>query len=158
MTYPEYKSKRKTTWPLWVLAGLIVVGLSFCIAGVVSTVTGSPAAPGTTTSTAVPVTGNPALAEVPAWPSTAPPATKAPPTKAVAMIDADTLVHVGEDVPAGTYRVPAGVADGCYWMKSSDAEGQKIIANDIVNGGRPQVTLKSGQWFTSSGCGEWIKK
>jgi hypothetical protein len=99
---------------------------------------------------------------------TPPPATSAPPKPQVkptpspkpplAVIEEDTLVHVGEDVPAGTYRVPVGVDGDCYWMKSSDAEGQNIIANDIVQGGRPQVTLKSGQWFTSSRCGQWVKK
>lgn len=82
------------------------------------------------------------------------PKVKAPPVA----IEADAVVHVGEDVPAGTYRVTTGVGGFCYWKKSSDSEGQNIIANDIVTGGRPQVTLKKGQWFTSSRCGEWHKR
>lgn len=86
------------------------------------------------------------------------PSTKAKPGKPVVKIEADTLVHVGEDVPAGTYRVPESVDGDCYWMKSTDSEGGNIIANDIVQGGRPQVSLKAGQWFTSQRCGEWIKK
>lgn len=89
--------------------------------------------------------------------------TKAP--RAVG-IPADSVVHVGEDVPAGTYRTVFDVNSGeslgltgeCYWKKSTDAEGQDIIANDIVEGGRPQVTLKKGQWFVSQDCGEWHKK
>ena len=88
-------------------------------------------------------------------PSPAPaPKVKVPPV----VIGADMLVHVGEDVPAGTYRVTVNVDGDCYWKKSRDAEGQDIIANDIVAGGRPQVTLKKGQWFTSARCGEWHKR
>lgn len=78
-------------------------------------------------------------------------------------IPANTLVHVGEDIPAGTYRAifPAdageklGLTGDCYWKKSSDAEGRDVLANDIVHGGRAQVTLKKGQWFVSKDCGEW---
>lgn len=70
----------------------------------------------------------------------------------------DDLVHIGEDVPAGTYRVIETISDGCYWKKSNDAEGSDIIANDLPPGGRPQVVLKAGQWFTSKRCPDWLKK
>lgn len=85
---------------------------------------------------------------------------KAPPAKpvTVATIDGDDLVHVGEDVPAGTYRAAEKITPGCYWQKTTDAEGGHIIANDIPNGGRPQVTLKAGQWFSSQDCPTWVKK
>lgn len=73
-------------------------------------------------------------------------------------IAGDDLVHVGEDVPAGTYRAVTAVDGDCYWKKSKDAEGTDIIANDIPAGGRPQVTLKAGQWFTSHRCPDWAKK
>lgn len=86
-------------------------------------------------------------------PDHASPAAGAKPT-----IKGDDLVHVGEDVPAGTYRVATAVGGDCYWKKSKDAEGDDIIDNDIPAGGRPQVTLKSGQWFTSKDCPDWIKK
>lgn len=86
-------------------------------------------------------------------PDHAGPAAGAKPT-----IKGDDLVHVGEDVPAGTYRVATAVDGDCYWKKSKDAEGDDIIDNDIPAGGRPQVTLKSGQWFTSKDCPDWIKK
>lgn len=79
-------------------------------------------------------------------------------TKAAPAIAADTLVHVGEDVPAGTYRAITGADGDCYWKKSSDSEGQDIIANDIVKGGRPQVNLAKGQWFVSEHCGAWAKR
>lgn len=96
---------------------------------------------------------------LPTTATSAPKTTKSvPATKAVPTIEADTLVHVGEDVPVGIYRVIDNVEGNCYWMKSSDSEGQNILANDIVQGGKPQVTLKKGQWFTSSHCGIWRKK
>lgn len=64
---------------------------------------------------------------------------------------------IGEDFPAGTYRVAENLDAGslCYWSKSSDPEGDKIIDNDIPTGGRPQVVLKKGQWFKTQGCGVW---
>jgi hypothetical protein len=64
---------------------------------------------------------------------------------------------VGIDVQPGTYRTKEAVTDHCYWAILSDANGRDIIANDIVAGGRPTVTLKGGQFFTSNRCGDWIK-
>jgi hypothetical protein len=75
-------------------------------------------------------------------------------------IQGDDLVLVGDDVPAGTYRVVGRVVaePWCYWGIYSDSQMQNIIANDIVTAGRPQVTLKKGQWFRSNGCPDWAKK
>jgi len=140
--------------------GIVVLCLlAVCCSGVIiaAATGGKPADKGTVVTTDEPTFGSSApLASTSA--ATIPSAPKVKPTKPVVKIEADTLVHVGEDVPAGTYRVPVSVDGDCYWMKSTDAEGGNIIANDIVQGGRPQVTLKSGQWFTSQRCGEWIKK
>lgn len=70
----------------------------------------------------------------------------------------DGIWKIGEDFPAGTYRVTASVSGmGCYWKKSSDPEGDEIISNDLPAGGRPQVSLKKGQWFTTERCGVWEK-
>jgi hypothetical protein len=92
-------------------------------------------------------------------PSTIPAPSGKPPAPPTA-IKGDDLVQVGEDVPAGTYRAVAEVGEGdlCYWLKSADAEGEKIIDNGVPTGGRPQVTLKKGEWFTSQGCPEWRRK
>jgi hypothetical protein len=75
-------------------------------------------------------------------------------------IGGDDLVHVGEDVAPGVYRAVAPVEGEltCYWRKSKDAEGSDIIDNDLPAGGRPQVTLKSGQWFESRNCPMWQSK
>jgi hypothetical protein len=84
--------------------------------------------------------------------------TSKPKRQPVQLTDEDTPGHVGEDFPAGTYRVTQNVAGAnCYWLKSKDAEGDVIIDNAVPMGGRPQVTLKKGQWFTSERCGTWTK-
>lgn len=66
---------------------------------------------------------------------------------------------VGVDVPAGTYRVQERITSGdCYWsITKTGSNGDDIISNDIVSGGRPQVTLKKGQDFESNRCGTWVK-
>lgn len=70
------------------------------------------------------------------------------------------LYHIGEDAPAGTYRLAEPVARGdmCYWVKSNDAEGANIIDNSVDEAGRLQVTVKKGQWFNSERCGVWVRK
>jgi hypothetical protein len=64
---------------------------------------------------------------------------------------------VGVDVQPGTYRTKEAVTGDCYWEINSDANGDHIVANDIVTGGRPTVTLKNGQFFKTARCGEWGK-
>lgn len=99
-----------------------------------------------------------------AVPATAPPFTASAPAPSASgprrSIGGNDVVHVGEDVPAGTYRAATAVTpdSGCYWLKSRDAEGADIIANGLPAGGRPEVVLTAGQWFTSSSCPEWVKR
>jgi type II secretory pathway pseudopilin PulG len=67
---------------------------------------------------------------------------------------------VGVDVKPGTYRTKEQVSSGyCYWeITTTGSNGRDIIANDIVQGGRPVVTLREGQDFTTQDCGSWIKE
>lgn len=82
-----------------------------------------------------------------------------PTVKPPTTIDGDDLVHIGEDIAPGVYRAVGKVKSGmCYWKKSTDGEGDKIIDNEIVTAGRPEVTLKAGQWFSSRGCPTWVKR
>jgi hypothetical protein len=92
-------------------------------------------------------------------PATAKPTTKAPAAAAPVTIE-DGLYEVGPDIKPGTYRlsVPVTSADFCYWSKSTDAEGQDIIDNDLAGVGRLQVTLKKGQWFKTNRCGTWVRR
>lgn len=67
--------------------------------------------------------------------------------------DGGTLL-VGSDVNPGTYR-STGNTD-CYWMLSSDTNGDNILSNNNVTG-QAIVTMKAGEYFTSERCGDWIK-
>ncbi len=66
---------------------------------------------------------------------------------------------VGEDIPAGRYRMAKPLQDDmCFWgAYVADTNQEDIINNDIVTGGRATVTLKKGQEFDSNGCGDWVK-
>lgn len=130
-TYPP---PRRRLWP-WVLA---IAALAACFIG--------------TALLYVATTGDPAT--ITTAEATAP-AKSAAKGKPKSTIGGDDLVHVGQDVPPGVYRAVEPIEGSCYWMKSKDAEGANIIDNDIPAGGRPQVTLKKGQWFTSRGCPDW---
>jgi hypothetical protein len=77
-------------------------------------------------------------------------------------VQAQNTIHegnwaVGVDIQPGTYRATAAVSGSCYWAINSDANGRNIVANDIVTGGRPTVTLSGGQYFTTQRCGDWAK-
>ncbi|MGC9671223.1 hypothetical protein ACNTMW_32340 [Planosporangium sp. 12N6] len=77
-------------------------------------------------------------------------------------VQAQNTIHegiwaVGVDIQPGTYRVKDPVSGSCYWGIYSDANGNNIVANDIVTGGRPTVTLAGGQYFTTRRCGDWTK-
>jgi hypothetical protein len=138
---------------------LVTLGVvfSFCVAGTVIAMAsgaGDTPKPSGNTISVLPLQEQPTAA--PATHSVSPrTAVKAKP-KVVTLADEDTPGQVGDDFPAGTYRTTASVAGlDCYWMKSSDAEGSNIVDNGLPGGGRPQVTLKKGQWFTSERCGTW---
>jgi hypothetical protein len=51
-------------------------------------------------------------------------------------------------------------SSGCYWERTKDDSGDtdSIIANDTVNPGtRASITVNSGEFFKSSGCGTWTR-
>jgi len=91
-------------------------------------------------------------------PSTAPVETSAAaPTKAAPVTIEEGTWTVGEDFPAGTYKLQTAATSMCYWgIYKSGTNQANIIDNDIVTGGRPTVTLKRGQDFKSD-CGTWVK-
>lgn len=64
---------------------------------------------------------------------------------------------VGRDIKPGTYVVESPVVGSCYWgIYRSGTNGDEILQNDFIMGGRPSVTLKEGQDFTTQGCGTWV--
>lgn len=150
-SYPYAQPPRKRrVWP-WVA---IPAALLFCLVGVIAAV-----ASDTEPSTSAASTDSPG--EIVGESGAKAAKSAAPKGKPAARttIGGDDLVHVGEDIPPGTYRAVESIEGGlCYWKKSRDAEGTNIITNEIPTGGRPQVTLKKGQWFTSQGCPDWVAK
>lgn len=77
-------------------------------------------------------------------------------------VQAQNTIHegnwaVGVDIQPGTYRTKEPISGSCYWEIDSDPNGNNIVANDNVTGGRPTVTLSRGQYFTTQRCGDWAK-
>jgi len=64
----------------------------------------------------------------------------------------DGTWEVGSDISPGTYRAEGG--SSCYFQTSSDSNGEDIIDNSVAEN-NVVVTLKSGQWFQTDGCGTW---
>lgn len=153
---PAPKKGRRKGFVIAALVAVIGVCLLLC-GGIVSALSANTAAedvPSDAHTVEMPVSVAPRAAKSSAS------STKQTPAVKTYQINGDDVVHVGEDVPAGTYRAAVAVDDGglCYWVKSSDSEAQKIISNGSPQGGRPEVTLKSGQWFTSQGCPKWVRR
>lgn len=118
---------------------------------------GSPAAPTTPTFSPVQpsnVVPTSAIATVqPTAVATLPPASVAPAAPSIS----DGTWTVGEDVPAGTYKV-TGAGSTCYWsITKSGSNGADIIDNHL-GGGNLRVTLKAGQDFETARCGTWVKQ
>lgn len=67
-------------------------------------------------------------------------------------------VHlVGTDLAPGVYRT-ADTMTKCSWtIRTPGTNGSDVIDSGNAAGGRPEVTLKAGQRFTSSGCGTWTR-
>jgi hypothetical protein len=145
---PQPPKRRKR---LWITVGVAAVGLSlWAFAGIAASSGGDRAVTVATPTATSKAKGEPLGGAASASHS----ASKKVASKPRIL---EGVSHVGEDIPAGTYRTDEAVTQ-CYWEKSTDAEGQSIIDNDIVTGGRPQVILKKGQWFTSQDCGTWTKR
>jgi len=112
------------------------------------------------TPAATPGAQPPAATGVAATTAAGKPATTqaAPPPPPAAPTVEDGVWTVGVDIPAGRYRTTAAVPADCYWsITKTGSNGTDIIANDIPGGGRPTVTVKAGQDFTSARCGTWTK-
>lgn len=86
--------------------------------------------------------------------SAAPPAgkaTTAPTTSAtlVAVRVDDGTYTVGEDIPAGSYKVVERAGELCYWQLEGPNEGD---LDNGVGGGFPTFTAKRGQKLTIMSC------
>jgi hypothetical protein len=65
--------------------------------------------------------------------------------------------RVGTDVKPGRYKT-TGALDGlCYWHTARDTSDLTIIDQGLADRSNQAgyVTLKSGQYFKTSGCHDW---
>jgi len=144
---PQPPPPKRRIHPLSVV--FFAAGLIMFFIGVISTASGGTGATPTTVSSPSPVV---------VYVTQPGAATAAAATKPAPLHIEDGVWTVGTDLPAGRYRATANVSSGCYWsITKSGTNGETIIANDIPGGGRPSVTLKAGQDFTSQECGTWAK-
>jgi hypothetical protein len=64
--------------------------------------------------------------------------------------------QIGIDKRSGKYLTAGG--DGCYWELTTLAGAEPGDAGYVDNGlpnGRAFLTLKAGEYFTTSNCGTW---
>lgn len=143
--------------------------IAFILGGIAIFVTGIGvgAAGGNTPAAPTAPVGAPAAATTPAAAPTteaAPveetkPAPKPAPTKAAAPAKArieEGSWTIGEDFPAGTYKVTEVASEDCYWARMRGTDGD-IIANGL-GGGKPKVTLKKGETFETSNCPPFVQQ
>lgn len=155
MTAPPAPKSRKAMWIA--IASVVAALLGVCCIGMVT----MSLAPSNTEVDVPPQPVYTSPTPEPRPSASKRPAKAAEPVKPKPQI-ADGTWHVGEDIPAGTYRVRDRINSdqSCYWEKNRDAEGRfsGIISNGAPDGGRPQVTLRKGQWFETQDCGVWVKR
>jgi hypothetical protein len=156
---------------LWVLLGLIFLGsLRSALAGDNPNTTAAPAP--TVTKTITEEAPDPEPQPTATVTVTAKPKTEPKPTVTVtAKPKADNgpstelgegTYEVGKDVKAGRYKttVPDDSLN-CYWARLKDDSGsfKSIIANANANpGARVSVTIKNGEFFENTGCGDWKRQ
>jgi hypothetical protein len=147
------KKPKRFGWPTLIITALAALSLGGIIGNI-----------GDTAPTAEPSAT--ATASKPAEAKSAPSASKAPEAKKTTEPVAESTMgegtyQIGVDAKPGRYKtqVPQDSAN-CYWQRTMDDSGDmdSIIANDNLNpGARASITVNSGEFFKSSGCGTWTK-
>ncbi len=158
---PVIKKSRKKLWITLGILAFLFVGCTVAVAGTAPVAAPVPPAP----------VSSPAGGTLPAVPpdpnvgsgveedaSTAPLATAAPPEVGPLTAFEDGGYEVGTDIAAGKYR-SNGDTSICiaYVLPNSDTEYSIVKHKTITGEGAQNVTLKSGTYFKTSGCGEWKK-
>ncbi|MDZ3744601.1 hypothetical protein QP228_000970 [Pseudoglutamicibacter cumminsii] len=65
--------------------------------------------------------------------------------------------EIGEDIPEGKYRTKSSVSDRCVYAVYSDSGYSKVKYSRVIDSGTPRLTLKEGEFFSSMGCGSWVR-
>jgi hypothetical protein len=145
-------------WPTLIITAVVALGLGGIVGGS-GDGTATTAEPNATVTATETVTQT-AEAEPAPTASEAPTAKNTTEPESKSTMEEGTY-EIGVDAKPGRYktRVPED-SDGCYWERTKDDSGDldSIIANDNVNpGARASISVKSGEFFKSNGCGTWTK-
>lgn len=65
--------------------------------------------------------------------------------------------EIGEDIPEGKYRTKSSVSDRCVYAVYADSAYSKVKYSRVIDSGTPRLTLKEGEFFSSMGCGSWVR-
>jgi len=161
-SYPRHGTyvpapQRKRSWPK--VAGVVaVVLLLLCgVGALIAGMTDDPAetaqdAANRGVATLTTVAPAPAVTvtvtATTAAPAVAPKATKTTPPP---VIIGDGIYTVGEDIPAGRYKVVERAGEGCYWARL-DAADTSDIKDNHIGGGFPAFTTHKGEAVEITGC------
>lgn len=132
-----------------ILVGLAMVFLAACVVGTVVLMMVSP-------HSDKPLASTPSFVQ----PSTSKAAQQAPKKNVKPATIGEGTWHVGPDVKPGKYRT-AGALDSvvplCYWDVRKGSETGEYVDQGVANKTSEPgyVTLKTGQYFKTSGCQVW---
>lgn len=163
-TSPAAPPPRRTGAGKIVLIVLAVVGV-ICLAGVIAAaIAGDGGNPGDRTAQQVQDDANrraaAAATSSPTPAATTPPTTapttttKAPPpvkTTPPPVELTDGVYIIGEDAPAGRYKVTERAGSMCYWSRT-DADDSNDIKDNHLGGGFPSFTARRGEAVEISNC------
>ena len=163
MAVPTKPAKQKQFgWVALIVTALVSLGIGGAVAGASDTSTSAQPAPTVTvTETEEAPAGEAEPAPTVTVTKTTKPEPEPEPEPEPDGLSEGTY-EVGVDAKAGRYKttVPDDSMN-CYWQRTKDDSGEfgSIIANDNASpGSRVSVTLKKGEFFTSNGCGDWVRQ
>ena len=70
-------------------------------------------------------------------------------------ISGEGMYEVGEDIKAGTYKTKG--SSGCYYAVLNSTDNFDIATNGNIDG-PGAATVSNGQYFSLSGCGDWVRQ
>lgn len=162
--HEEKEPMSKVKFAAIAVGGLLALLLIIGVAGAAGNkqTTPAPRGSGGVVNLPVPTTvlGSPPpqVQALPSPPASLPPVVPVADTSGVG----EGVYEVGPDVPPGKYKttgpIPGDVIPLCYYarLRHNDGAVGDIIQNNNLQG-PGVVTIKSGEYFQTSGCATWVK-
>lgn len=166
MTHPPYyppgpPPPRKSNAAKYI-AVTVGVFLLLCLGGIaVTAIVGPPTEPAPTVAAQDDANRRAASTSASSSPAPSPAAASsspAKPTKGVpkppeAILLSDGVYTVGEDIPAGRYKVDERADDTCYWSLTRRGD----LVDNFFGGGFPSFTVRAGDEIEVEGCPNFRK-